>query len=182
MLEAERNTGVIEVRLRAVAQLFNSLDPSPFHERDLDDDAEAYIFGWARELDDDAPIEILIHLPVEEAAKASVQDIATALGNYFAHRADVADGDFKELLRDGRRHLLVGVSLLALCLVASRFVAGMFGGNPFARVLEESLVIAGWVANWKPFEIFLYDWWPIRRKRDIYRRLAVADVRIVTRP
>jgi hypothetical protein len=30
----------IEVNLNRLTQLFNSLDPSPFHERDLDQDAE----------------------------------------------------------------------------------------------------------------------------------------------
>lgn len=33
----------IELRLRELAQLFNSLDPSPFIERDLDSDAEEFI-------------------------------------------------------------------------------------------------------------------------------------------
>jgi hypothetical protein len=31
----------IEIRLGRPQQLFNSFDPSPFHERDLDEDAEA---------------------------------------------------------------------------------------------------------------------------------------------
>jgi len=30
-------------------QLFSSLDPSPFHDRDLDRDAEDYIIGSAEE-------------------------------------------------------------------------------------------------------------------------------------
>ena len=55
--------GVIEVRLSEMAQLFNSLDPSPFHERDLDQDAEEYIVGWARELRANAPLRIIVHLP-----------------------------------------------------------------------------------------------------------------------
>ena len=33
----------IEIKLSRMQQLFNSFDPSPFHERDLDQDAEAYI-------------------------------------------------------------------------------------------------------------------------------------------
>ena len=36
----------------------------------------------------------------------------------------------------------------------------------------------GWVANWKPIEIFLYDWWPLARRRDLYRRLAAARVEV----
>lgn len=36
---------IIEVRILELGQIFNSLDPSPFTERDLDEDAEAYIEG-----------------------------------------------------------------------------------------------------------------------------------------
>jgi hypothetical protein len=31
---------LIEVKVQTLHQLFNSMDPSPFHERDLDRDAE----------------------------------------------------------------------------------------------------------------------------------------------
>ena len=40
--------------------------------------------------------------------------------------------------------------------------------------MRKSLTLLGWVANWRPIEIFLYDWWPIARRRDLYRRLAAA--------
>ena len=40
----------IEIRIDEIAQLFHSLDPFPFRERDLDKDAEEFIVGWAREL------------------------------------------------------------------------------------------------------------------------------------
>jgi len=38
----------IELKLQSVHQLFNSMDPAPFHERDLDDDAEIdiYLYRW----------------------------------------------------------------------------------------------------------------------------------------
>ncbi len=35
-------------------------------------------------------------------------------------------------------------------------------------------------ANWKPLEIFLYNWWPLTRRRDLYRRLARAEISIST--
>ena len=40
---ATREANCIEVNLRDVNQLFNTMDPSPFHERDLDSDAEEFI-------------------------------------------------------------------------------------------------------------------------------------------
>lgn len=39
----------ISLRLRELNQLFNSMDPSPFNDRDLDHDAEEFIVSSARE-------------------------------------------------------------------------------------------------------------------------------------
>jgi hypothetical protein len=39
----------IRLKLRDMNQLFNSMDPSPFIEKDLDDDAEEFIVSWAQE-------------------------------------------------------------------------------------------------------------------------------------
>ena len=50
------------------------------------------------------------------------------------------------------------------------------GSDPIGRVIEESLLIFGWVANWRPIEVFLYDWWPIVRRRNLYQRLSAAHV------
>lgn len=174
----EHAIGTIEVRLHRLGQLFNTFDPSPFHERDLDDDAEAYIVGWAQELPGRAPVCIVIHLPEEEARKAHDRGLGTALSNYFGDRAGMIDRDMRELFRLGWGYLSIGAPILVLCLVASQVARTWLGGGPLARAVEESLIIVGWVANWKPLETFLYDWWPLQRRRELYRRLEAADVRI----
>lgn len=68
--------------------------------------------------------------------------------------------------------------MLTLSVVASQTVAMTLALGPITRVIEESLIIFGWVANWKPIEIFLYEWWPIVRRRDLYRQLARAEVEL----
>ncbi len=55
--------GAIELRVDEIAQLFHTLDPFPFRERDLDREAEDFIVSWARELRADQPIRIVIHFP-----------------------------------------------------------------------------------------------------------------------
>jgi hypothetical protein len=40
--------------------------------------------------------------------------------------------------------------------------------GPIGRIIEESLLIFGWVANCMPIEIFLYDWLPIVRRRNLF--------------
>ena len=178
MTNREVTTGVIEIEVRELAQLFNSLDPSPFHERDLDDDAEAYIVGWARELPADAAIRIVVHFPPDEARKARERGLESAFANYFSDQAITLDRDLKELFENGRRYLSISVPVLVICLVVSQLARATLGTGTVARALEESLIIVGWVANWKPIETFLYDRLPLMRRRDLYRRLASAHVEI----
>jgi hypothetical protein len=168
----------IELRVREHRQLFNSLDPSPFHEKDLDDDAEAYIVDWARELPPEASFLIVVHLPAEEACREGALHLQEAMRNYFAYRADVFGRDLKEHFRLGRRALLVGLSVLSLCLLAGHLITAYLTSGAVGRFFQEGLLIFGWVANWRPAEIFLYDWLPLKRRRDLYRRLAIARVEV----
>lgn len=55
-------SGVIEVRLRDLSQLFDSMDPSPFQERDLSRNAEEYIVDSIKELPSRKSCALVIHL------------------------------------------------------------------------------------------------------------------------
>jgi len=170
--------GSIEIRISEIAQLFNSLDPFPFRERDLDVAAEEFIVSWARELPTDQPIRIVVHLPERQALTSEAQELGPAITRYFSQRAQATALDLRELFRIGHRALVIGLTVLTLSVVASQMVAMRLALGPITRVIEESLIIFGWVANWKPIEIFLYEWWPIVRRRNLYRRLARAEVEL----
>jgi hypothetical protein len=172
------STTPIQVRVENVSQLFDTLDPFPFPERDLDKDAEEYIVGWARELPRDEPITIVIHAPSAELSRHDPHMLAEALNRYFDYRTGIVVRDLNELFRIGRTALLIGLAVLGFCLTAAQFASRRLDDAPFSRFIQESLVILGWVANWKPIEIFLYDWWPLVRRRNLYRRLARASVEL----
>ncbi|MBA4136533.1 MAG: hypothetical protein C0518_04375 [Opitutus sp.] len=166
----------IEVRLRELAQLFNSLDPSPFIDRDLDAGAEEFIVSWARELPHHGELELLIHLaaPPEPERAAGVE---AAVQHYFASRAEIKKRELRLLFRRGRVSLAIGIAFLAACFalgVALRPVLPA-GWVDFA---ELGLQIVGWVAMWRPLEIYLYDWWPVRSDLRMLERLARMKVRL----
>jgi hypothetical protein len=171
----------IEIRVDELSQLFNTLDPFPFHERDLDDDAEEYIVGWARELPTNQPLRIIVHVPRPETETDLARRLEESLQRFFAYRADIVGRDLHELFRIGWRALSIGLAVLGLCLFAGQAVTGRFGAGYLGRFVEEGLIIVGWVANWKPIEIFLYDWWPLTRRRNLYRRLAEATITVTSR-
>jgi hypothetical protein len=177
-MQSMPSTTEIAVRAHTIGQLFNSFDPSPFREKDLDAGVEAFLVGWVRELPHGTRFTIAVHLPPEEAARPEAAGIGEAFTHYFDYRAQVAEQELRELFRIGRRSLAIGVVALAACLVASQLVAAFVPNAVVARVLEESLIIVGWVANWRPIEIWLYDWLPIRRRIELNRRIAAAKVEV----
>jgi hypothetical protein len=166
------------LRLHELAQLFNSMDPSPFIDRDLDADAEEYIVNWARELPSGRPLELVIQLslPAPDDRAAGVED---AVRHYFAARATIKRLEFSELMRRGRLSLLVGSAFLASCLLLGQ-AASRLGSSAIADFIREGLTIFGWVAMWRPLEIYLYDWWPLLEERRRFEQLAQIKVRIVT--
>jgi hypothetical protein len=168
----------IAIRVRTIGQLFNSFDPSPFHEKDLDNDAEDYIVSWARELPSDQPLSIVVHVPPQEAESPEAAGLAEAIANYFENRARRLEHELRELFRIGWRSLAIGTTVLLLCLTASQLVSRLMPNPTTARIVEESFILVGWVANWRPIEIYLYDWWPIRRRLRLYRRIANAPVTV----
>jgi len=167
----------IMLRLRELAQLFNSMDPSPFVDRDLDADAEEFITSWARELPAGNELELVIHL-AQPASAARIAGVEDAVRRYFATRAGIKQLEFGQLMRRGRLTLAVGLGFLVVCLLLGGLVGGS-GSNAAAGILKEGLTIGGWVAMWRPLEIYLYDWWPLLDERRRLERLSRICVRIV---
>jgi hypothetical protein len=168
----------IEIRAEKVTQLFDTLDPSPYPKKDLAPATEEFIVGWARELPRSRPIEILVFLPAVEVAGGAAQQLGDAFSSYFRYRAARLALDLRELFRVGRWSLLIGLSVLASCMVLDQLLSRWLGDGYFNRFFHEGLIILGWVANWRPIEIFLYEWWPLARKQKLYRRLSAANVEV----
>lgn len=171
------HTFSIKLNLRDTNQLFNSMDPSPFIEKDLDDKAEEFIVSWANEFPPGAALRLRVHLE-QWPAEDPEEMIRQAVHNHFAHRAELTDLEFRALMKQGRTSLIIGLSCLAGCLAISNALLSGEAGT-WASTLRESLTIAGWVAMWRPVQIYLYDWWPLRRRGRIFAKLSDMPVEVV---
>ncbi len=167
----------IHVRIQRIEQLYHTLDPHPFIERDLNEDAEEYIADEARDFPKKEPFRIVFHMPPKAAATARAQDLPATVKNFFSERSDDFAHDLKKLLREGRRHAVVGLAVLFVCVLLGTVIIPELGIDRI-NFLGESLIILGWVANWKPMEIFLYEWQPLAADRRLYRRISKAPVEI----
>ena len=171
-----KHSRIIELELRHMSQLFNSMDASPLENKDLNSDVEEFIVSSSEEYRPDQALTLRIYLH-EWPAEDPTDVVRNSIHNYFAYRADLNRLAFRRLMRRGRTSLLIGLLFLAACLVTIKILPGDLGGT-WARIVRESLTIAGWVAMWRPMEIYLYDWWPLRRKGRLYQKLSQIPVQI----
>ena len=178
MAATNADRAVLELHVGEMKQLFNAMDPAPFRERDLDPNAEEYIVGWARETRAGQPLGLAVTLSREPATEHDARTLRDAVHEYFRQRAHATRQTLRQLLKTGRISLVIGVAFVAIAILTGEFVAGLLGEGNYGWIVKESLVIGGWVALWRPMEIFLYDWWPIRAEARLYDRLAAMDVQV----
>jgi hypothetical protein len=172
----ELAAGPIKVRVPTVEHVFNAMDPAPLDERSLNGAVADWIEEWAEDLGRDKPLAIEVHVTTD--SPGGHRDIvARGLHNHFDYRAWQSDRQLTKLWREGRISLVVGLAALTVFTTLSHLIGA--SGNPVLDVVHEGVAVLGWVSMWKPVQIFLYEWWPIRRERAACRRLAEADVRIV---
>jgi len=167
---------VIDVSAGSAAQLFSGLDPAPFRHKDLDPAVDAYIMAAAREIGDASKAKLVIHLPSLESTHIDGQNLSDAVHNYFSYREWVATEDLKRLLRTGVLSLLIGLSFMFACLLVRQLLSD--NQDALSRVLDEGLLIVGWVALWRPLEIALYDWWPLWRVAQRNRALKEMNIEV----
>jgi hypothetical protein len=171
----DKDRWLIELTLEDPAQLFNTIDPSPFPQKDLDESAERFIFDAVQDFHHHDPLALCIHLPAARLDAVTRERIARAIQHYFAWRAEEEDRQRRRTLRDGRLALLIGVAFVLLC-TAARSALLSLPGNLFVHVLAEGLLILGWVALWRPIDTFLYGWWPAQRRAQTLRRIAALPI------
>jgi hypothetical protein len=166
---------LIEIKIQRVNQLFNSLDPSPFLEKDLDDDAFEYIVSSVSEHSLKAKQKILIHMPKNQKSKVSEVEIRRAIHNYFEYKKILAERSIKLKLKEGQLSFVVGISFLVSCILLGEYIRSL-ADNTFTFIIFEGLMIGGWVAMWKPISDVLYEWWPLYKEKNIYRKISEMDI------
>lgn len=175
----ERATGLIELRLQSLDQLFDPFDPFPIPTRDLSRTAEEFVVGWAREFQQGARLCIRVYLPAEAVGSADVDGLHSAIAGHFLYRARRARSDMREQIRIAQLSLLVGICVLGACIGIRQALREAASSSTIAGFISEGVAIVGWVANWRPIEILLFEWWPLARRRRLFERLAAAPVEVL---
>lgn len=169
---------LIELELHNIMQIFNSFDPAPFHEKELDQEAEEYIYNTVGEFPLKKPLGIVIYVPPSEFDGETERTLKEAIRNHFSYKKVLTDIELRKLLQRGRRNMTIAIVFLFLCLLIIRLLATL-EQDLINTMFSEGLTIIGWVAMWEPVYVFLYGWWPIVQKRNIYRKILRTDISVI---
>lgn len=169
----------LHLQVGEMRQLFNAMDPAPFRERDIDPNAQAYIVDWAQEVDAREPLTLNVTLSREPATPEATATLGDAVHAFFRERARVKRLEVRRLFRRGRVSLVIGLLFLGGAIALGEFLAGFTSKERYATIIQESLVIGGWVALWRPLEIFLYEWWPMVAEVRLFDRLGKMHVDVI---
>ena len=175
--EVPQNSELIEVHVAELERLFNPIDPSPLPDRELDSKTEEFIVSWARGTRRDASLALMVYVD-NETATHKAEHVGAAIREFFAQRSLSARRRLSQLFRVGRTSLLIGLVFLTAALLLGSLVDRALSGRQIGALIRESILIGGWVAMWRPLEIFLYDWWPILAERKMFDRLSRMPVGI----
>ena len=168
----------LELHVREVGQLFNSLDPAPFLNKDLDRTCEAFIESWALVIPHKSRLHLTIHVEQLESAAQASELLAEAIHNYYGYKVELVRSELRQLLRQGRTSLAIGLAFVCACLLLAEGIGTVVAG-PTKDIVRESLTIIAWVAMWRPVQIFLYDWWPLKGRIKVFDNLCFARVSVV---
>jgi len=169
---------LIEIKLSSVMQLFNSFDPAPFHEKELDSAAEHYIVDTVSDFPKKTLLKILIYLPPDIAATERAMKIPAAIHNHFQYKMLVSDRKFRTHFRHGRITLLIGLSFLTIALVARQYVSTL-ENHIVAQLFADALLIIGWAAMWEPITVLLYELWPIIQMKKTYEKISTLEIEVL---
>ncbi len=162
----------VSIHVRDIAQLFQSLDPSPFWDRDLDPQAAQFIEEEYSDKLSARSWHLHVHAQVGAPAEA---DLQAAIEHYYERMAHSARRRARDEIRSAQIALLGGLFIFLVSMSARSVLSSAFSGG-MPRMLDEGLIVLAWLALWRPAETILYGWMPLYRERRLYERLAAIRV------
>lgn len=170
-----RQDDIIPIQVRDLKQLFDSRDPAPFFERDLDDDAAEYIIDSLVDLGRNAArIEITFTTLLSDLDEESLR---TAIHRHFEYQLRRQSIRHRQLLKEGFAALILGLLILVfLSMGVSKLP--LPDSSPTTTTFHQGLMILGWVVLWRPFDILVYSWWPFLSNKHVLQKLTKIPINI----
>jgi len=175
----ENNKFVIDIQIDDIDQMYDKRDPTPFKKKDLDDDAYEYILTSAYEIGKTKYNKIKIIIK-DQPSEERVSSLKYAIKDFFEYRQYITYKKFKNILFQGLKSLIIGLLFLAFSIAFANSSYQFIDNSFFKEFFKELCLLIGWVSMWKPVNIFLYEWWPLRDQFQHLKSLSRCEIEIKT--
>ncbi len=171
----EDGVSCVDVRVGKLDQLFDNRDPAPFRERDLDPELAEYLYDSGEDLLGAERVRVVFWLEQPCVPK----EVEEAFRAHFEEARDRAKRDRRRQRGTGFVALFIALPAMAALLALSQFIVLWVPGSGGA-MLKEGLILSSWILMWRPAEVLIYDWIPVRHERRVLAKLLAADLAVRT--
>lgn len=169
-----REAKKIVIPLDSVDQLLQPCPPSPFRQRRLREEADAFLVERASALPRNAPVQLLITLPQGQAERE--KEVVETIHQHFNWRRIEAEKQLHRTQRFGWRSLVIALLFLSAVMVLVQAIQRYFPATNLVSIITAGLTVFAWVALWRPCELLLYEWYPFKRDARVFRKLEKSGI------
>lgn len=168
----EHGEHCVDVRLSSDARLFDNRDPAPFRERDLDPGVVEYLLDAAEDLAPNGPFRVVFWFPEQPRT----DDVTAAVRAHLEYELERLVRTRRRQRRTGQVALVIALGLLLALQAIAQLAIARLPASSARDAFKEGLVILSWVVLWRPVDVLVYDWLPVRRQRRLLERLLAAPI------
>jgi hypothetical protein len=125
------------------------------------------------------PAKLVVEVPADQATPQVESGIKQAFARYCEAGIAQVEQELRALHRDGWQTLLIGVFVLAVCLLISEEILSSGAPKGIRDFFGNGLfIVAAWVGMWYPLETFIYSGRPYRLERKLLRTMGSMEIHI----
>ena len=166
------------LQLNDVDQLLIAPNSLFFGKRMLNPDAEELIIEEVTKASLNDQVHVKIHLRKDDTRRKD--EIRTAIHQHFTYRREKSERQLQKVLQLGWKSLLISIVFFGLLVSLTLIIIKLLPEGGLSLTFREILIILGWVALWRPADLLLYEWRPVKREVNLFRKLEQCNVEIVT--
>ena len=167
----------VVLRTTDLSAIFHPFDPSPLENRTVSDAADEYVLKAFNDLDAPSSVTVRIQLPPGDST--CCREVQEAFRKHFRESAAACRSVLRDHFRDALRNLAAAVVFALAVVLLAQWVANLAESRLLDKVAS-GLSLAAWVTLWKPTEMLIHDWRPLRRM--LVKREQLAAVNVVCEP
>jgi len=164
---------IIGVAIESINDLYNFFDrKTVYSKRDLDEDFVEYLTECTTEI---YPRRFIIRIDLERGLDKNGSDrIRKSIHNYFVYLHEAERRNLRKLFKRSAFLFFLGLSII---LINVQYPDTFFSDQSiFGKVISEGMIIAAWVALWEVFSNLIMEWYPMKQKISIFKRIIEAEV------